>query len=126
MKILTVDDSITARLIMKNTLQGEGHVVLEAPDGQVALSVLESQFDSGPIEVVFMDWNMPVMTGIECLAAIRKHATLKKTKVIMCTTEAEKGSIMKAIQAGANGYLLKPVTPEAILQQLSKVAQPAA
>ena len=126
MKILTVDDSMTARLIVKNTFQECGHIVFEAPDGAVALNVVASQPDDAPIDVIFLDWNMPVMTGIECLQELRKNRDYKNIKVVMCTTEAEKPSIMKAIQAGANGYVLKPVTPAALTQQLAKVTGAAA
>jgi len=69
---------------------------------------------------------MPVMTGIECLEEIRKNPGYKNVKIVMCTTEAEKPQIVKAIQAGANGYLLKPVTPEALTAGVNKVAGLAA
>jgi len=117
MKILSVDDSATARLIVKQTFEGEGHQVLEAPDGAVALAVLEAQ---PGIECVVLDWNMPVMNGIDCLKAIRKKPDMKNIKVVMCTTEAEKSSIMAAIKAGANGYVLKPVTPESLIGGVNK------
>jgi two-component system chemotaxis response regulator CheY len=117
MKILSVDDSATARLIVKQTLEGEGHQVLEAPDGAVALSVLDAQ---PGIECVVLDWNMPVMNGIDCLKAIRKRPDLKNLKVVMCTTEAEKSSIMAAIKAGANGYVLKPVSAESLIGGVNK------
>ncbi len=123
MKILTVDDSVTARLIVKRTYEGEGHKVLEAADGAAALQMLEQQ---SPIDAVILDWNMPVMTGIECLHEMRKNAAFKDVKVLMCTTEAEKSSIVTAIKAGANGYLLKPVTPAKLIEQLAKVTTAAA
>lgn len=112
MKILSVDDSATARLIVKQTLEGEGHQVLEAPDGAVAMTVLSAQPD---IACVVLDWNMPVMNGMECLKAIRKQPALKNLKVVMCTTEAEKSSIMTAIKSGANGYVLKPVSAQSLI-----------
>ena len=96
MKILTVDDSATARLIVKRTFEPLGHEVLEAQDGAVALTMLEMQ---SPVDVVILGWNMPVMNGIDCLGEIRKNAEYKGVKVIMCTTEAEKPSIVRAIKA---------------------------
>ncbi|MFK7961741.1 MAG: response regulator [Phycisphaerales bacterium] len=117
MKILTVDDSATARLIVKQTMEGEGHTVLEAPDGAVALSVLKAQ---PSIDLIVLDWNMPVMNGLECLKAIRRNPEFKSVKVVMCTTEAEKASIMAAIKAGANGYVLKPVTSESLIAGVNK------
>lgn len=118
MKILTVDDSMTARLIVKGAFASEGHTILEAPDGAVALTVLEAQ---APVDVVILDWNMPVMNGLECLKAIRANPAFKSVKVVMCTTEAEKSQVVTALKAGANGYLLKPVTKETLQTQVAKM-----
>lgn len=117
MKILTIDDSLTARMIIKRTFESEGHEILEAPDGSVGLSVLQEQ---SPVDVVILDWNMPVMNGLECLTEMRKNADFKNVKVIMCTTEAEKSQVMTAIKAGANGYVLKPVDPDKLKQAVAK------
>ena len=87
MKIMTVDDSMTARLIVKQTFEKLGHAVVEAADGSEALFKLESE---GPIDLVVLDWNMPVMSGIDCLRELRKQKEFKTVKVLMCTTEAEK------------------------------------
>ncbi len=118
MKIVTIDDSLTARLIVKRTFEAEGHTVLEAPDGAAGLAVVESQM---PIDCVVLDWNMPIMNGLECLEAMRKNPKLKGVKVIMCTTEAEKARVKQAIMAGANGYVLKPVDQDALKAQVAKV-----
>ncbi len=115
MKILAIDDSMTARLIIKRTF--EGHTVLEAPDGAVGLTVLDAQ---APIDVVLLDWNMPVMNGYECLMEIKKNPAFANVKVIMCTTEAEKEQVVKAIKAGANGYVLKPVDPQKLTAAVNK------
>lgn len=123
MKILTVDDSMTARLIIKNTFQPEGHDVLEAADGAAAIVALKN---NGPVDAVFLDWNMPVMNGLDCLVAMRKNPAFSNVKVIMCTTEAEKKQVVTAVRAGANGYVLKPVTPDALKQQLAKACGAAA
>lgn len=117
MKILTIDDSLTARMIIKRTFESEGHEILEAPDGAVGLSMLEEQ---AAIDVVILDWNMPVMNGLDCLVGIRKNPDFKNVKVIMCTTEAEKSQVMTAIKAGANGYVLKPVDPEKLKLAVTK------
>ena len=117
MKVLAVDDSMTARLIVKQCFEPLGHTVLEAEDGKLALEVLASD---GAVDVVVLDWNMPVMDGLTCLTEIRKNASYKDVKVIMCTTEAEKGQIVKAIKSGANGYLLKPVMPDALKEGVMK------
>jgi len=120
MKILIVDDSKTARLMLRSVLEPQGHQIMEAGDGAMAITVLDSQPDNALIDLMLLDWNMPVMTGIDCLTELRRNPRNKGVKVVMCTTESEKASIMKAIQAGANGYLLKPFTPEVVLQQVRK------
>lgn len=118
MRILTVDDSTSARLIVRSAFDGPDHTIFEAPDGAIALSMLEMQ---KPIDVVVLDWNMPVMNGLECLREIRKHPEYATTKVIMCTTEAEKRQVMEAIKSGANGYLLKPINPDSLRTQVLKL-----
>ena len=117
MKILTVDDSMTARLIVKRTLEPDGHEMLEAQDGAAALTMLEKHH---PVDLVVLDWNMPVMNGFECLQAIRQNAQYKDVKIVMCTTEAEKARVMEAIKAGANGYVLKPVDQAKLKDQVAK------
>jgi two-component system chemotaxis response regulator CheY len=118
MKVLSVDDSMTARLIVKKILEEDGHTVLEAPDGAIALSIIESQ---KPIDLVVLDWNMPTMNGLECLQQIRKNPNYSTVKVVMCTTEAERSMVVEAVKAGANGYVLKPVDPENLRAQVNKV-----
>ncbi|MHC5111138.1 MAG: response regulator [Planctomycetota bacterium] len=118
MKILAVDDSMTARLMVKNTFEPDGHTVLEAPDGAIALSVLQTSL---PVDAVILDWNMPVMNGLECLKQIRMNAVFNDVKVIMCTTEAERTHVVAAVKAGANGYVLKPVDMEQLRAQVVKV-----
>ena len=119
MKILTIDDSATARLIVRRTFESMGHDVIEAQDGAEALTVLENQ---SPVDVIILDWNMPVMNGFDCLCEIRKDAGYKDVKIVMCTTEAEKPSIVRAVKAGADGYVLKPVTPSTLIDQVAKVS----
>jgi len=114
MKILIVDDSSTVR----SALESDGHVILEAPDGVLALAALESQ---APIDAVILDWNMPVLNGFDCLQRIRADPAHNRTKVVMCTTEAEKSRVMRAIKGGANGYVIKPIDAETLKAQLAKV-----
>lgn len=116
MKALVVDDSLTIRRIVIKALAlvGIGDSV-EAADGQEALSAVGAdEFD-----VVLMDWNMPKMTGIDALKAIRAQG--KKVPVIMVTTEAEKGRVIEAIKSGANDYLIKPFSPEQLAEKVKNV-----
>ena len=118
MKVLVVDDMSTMRRIVKNVLKQIGYTsVQEAPDGQEALKKLKG----GGFGLVVTDCNMPVMTGLELLKAIRADAELKILPVLMVTAEAQKENIIEAIQAGVSNYVVKPFTAEALLEKLTKV-----
>lgn len=120
MKFLVVDDFSTMRRIVRNLLKELGFSnVDEAEDGQVALHKLKSsQFD-----FVVTDWNMPNMTGIELLRAIRADPSLKHLPVLMITAEAKKENIVEAAQAGASGYVVKPFTAATLDEKLGKIFQ---
>ncbi|MGZ9067444.1 MAG: response regulator, partial [Burkholderiales bacterium] len=89
----------------------------EAEDGAAALQRLRSD----PFGFVISDWNMPNMTGIELLKAIRADAALKSLPVLMVTAEARKENIIEAAQAGANGYIVKPFTAATLDEKLAKI-----
>ena len=116
MKVLVVDDSLTMRRIVLNNLKKAGYEdVLEADDGLAALGLLEQ---GHKVELILLDWNMPNMNGLEFLKVVKAKDAFKAIPVIMVTTEAEKGQVVLAIQAGAAGYLVKPVTPQAFQKQV--------
>lgn len=116
MKILLVDDSNTMRRIQKTQLSNLGiSEIVEAENGQDALDKLSANM---PIDVVMLDWNMPIMDGFTCLEEIRKNGSYGSVKVIMCTSESEKEKVMQAIKAGANNYIVKPFTPDALKEKL--------
>lgn len=117
-KFLVVDDFSTMRRIVRNLLKELGFAnVQEAEDGVEALNKLRSdQFD-----FVVTDWNMPNMTGIELLRAIRVDANLKPLPVLMVTAEAKKENIIEAAQAGASGYIVKPFTAATLDEKLKKI-----
>ncbi|MDO8893035.1 MAG: chemotaxis response regulator CheY [Sulfurimicrobium sp.] len=118
LKILVVDDFSTMRRIVRNLLKELGFTnVDEAEDGVVALGKLKG----GSFEFVVSDWNMPNMTGIELLRAIRADAALKHLPVMMVTAEAKKENIIEAAQAGASGYIVKPFTAATLEEKLNKV-----
>ncbi len=115
MKILLVDDSRTIRNIQKNTLSGLGYEdVAEAADGLEALSAVST----APPDLIILDWNMPNMDGLTFLGKIRAKGI--KIPVIMCTTEAEKSRVIQALQAGANNYVVKPFTAEALAEKIDQ------
>jgi two-component system chemotaxis response regulator CheY len=118
MRILIVDDFSTMRRIIKNLLNDLGYInTAEAEDGNSALAVLaQSQFD-----FVVTDWNMPGMTGIELLRAIRADDRFKTLPVLMVTAEAKREQIIEAAQAGVNGYIIKPFTAQTLEEKLGKI-----
>lgn len=118
MKILIVDDFSTMRRIIKNLLRDLGFTnTQEADDGNSALPMLKaSDFD-----FLITDWNMPGMTGIELLKAVRADDKLKGLPVLMVTAEAKREQIIEAAQAGVNGYVVKPFTAQALKEKIEKI-----
>ncbi|MFO0778697.1 MAG: chemotaxis response regulator CheY [Nitrospira sp.] len=118
MKILVVDDMVTMRRIVKNVLKQLGFSNIdEAENGQDGLQKLKaSKYD-----FVVSDWNMPVMTGIEMLRAIRADEQLKAIPVLMVTAEAQQRNLVEAIQAGVSNYIVKPFTAETLQEKLAKI-----
>jgi len=119
-RFLVVDDFSTMRRIVRNLLKELGFTnVQEAEDGVDALAKLRAaEFD-----FVVTDWNMPNMTGIELLRAIRADAKLKHLPILMVTAEAKKENIIEAAQAGASGYVVKPFTAATLDEKLKKIFQ---
>jgi two-component system chemotaxis response regulator CheY len=116
MRILLIDDSNTTRRIQKNQLNQIGiDSIFEAPDGKKGLEMLKENM---PIDLVLLDQNMPVMDGLSCLKTIRTNQTYKNVRVIMCTSEKSKESIIEAIKAGANDYITKPFLPEDLKKKI--------
>ena len=120
LKFLVVDDFSTMRRIIRNLLKELGFTnVDEAEDGVAGLAKLRG----GDFDFVISDWNMPNMTGIELLRAIRADAALKHLPVLMVTAEATKENIIDAAQAGASGYVVKPFTAATLDEKLGKILQ---
>lgn len=118
MNILVVDDFVTMRRIIKGSLKKIGfNNVIEAEDGHLALDELKKS----KIGLVISDWNMPNMTGIELLRAIRKDKDLKDVPFIMVTAEGQRENVLHAVQEGVNNYVVKPFTPEILAEKIKKV-----
>jgi len=118
LRFLVVDDFSTMRRIVRNLLKELDYTnVEEAEDGVVALQKLKS----GNYQFVVTDWNMPNMTGIELLRAIRTDDSLKHLPVLMITAEAKKENIVAAAQSGASGYIVKPFTAATLEEKLGKI-----
>ena len=120
LKFLVVDDFSTMRRIVRNLLKELGFTnVEEAEDGSIALQKLRG----GGFDFVVSDWNMPNMTGIELLKAVRADPALKHLPLLMVTAEAKKENIIEAAQAGASGYIVKPFTAATLDEKLGKIFQ---
>ncbi|MBN1981769.1 MAG: response regulator [Chitinivibrionales bacterium] len=116
MRVLLVDDSSTMRRIQKTQLNNLGvKDILEAENGDDAYSKLSSNM---PIDVVLLDWNMPVMDGLTLLKKVRANPSFKEVKIIMCTSESEKEKVIEALKCGANNYIVKPFTPEGLKEKI--------
>jgi len=117
-KILVVDDFSTIRRIVKNILKQIGYTDIdEAEDGNGALAKLRQyQYD-----LMVSDWNMPDMTGLDLLKAIRTDSALSGIPVLIVTAEAKKEDVVEAIKAGVNNYIVKPFTAEALREKIEKI-----
>ncbi|VAW72054.1 Chemotaxis regulator - transmits chemoreceptor signals to flagellar motor components CheY [hydrothermal vent metagenome] len=118
MKILIVDDFSTMRRIIKNLLRDLGfNNTAEADDGKTGLPMLQS----GSYDFLVTDWNMPGMSGIDLLKAVRSDESLKGMPVLMVTAESKRDQIVEAAQAGVNGYIVKPFTAITLKEKIDKI-----
>jgi two-component system, chemotaxis family, chemotaxis protein CheY len=117
MKFLVVEDSATMRRIIVNSLQRIGYTeCVEAGDGAEALA----RFDDG-IGFVITDWNMPNMSGLELVTALRRDPRGAKLPILMVTTRSVREDIVAAAQAGVNNYIVKPFTPPVLKEKIDAV-----
>ena len=120
LKILIVDDFATMRKVIRNLLkQGGFENVVEAEDGVAALKVLKSQ----PVDFIISDWNMPNMSGLELLKAVRSDDELKALPILMVTAEALKDNVVAAVKAGVSNYIVKPFTAEVLNEKIEKIVK---
>jgi two-component system chemotaxis response regulator CheY len=123
MRALIVDDSSFIREYLRLLLQRMGVVCEEAVNGDEALRLLraEDEFD-----LMLLDLNMPVMNGLECVKTLRDAKLSPATKVMMVTTEADNSFICKALEYGADEFLMKPFTPESLREKMCMLGFTAA
>lgn len=118
MKILIVDDFSTMRRIIKMLLRELGFSnTHEANDGNSALPLLQG----GGFDFVITDWNMPGMSGLHLLKAIRSDAHLSTLPVLMVTAESKRDQVVEAAQVGVNGYIVKPFTADTLREKIEKI-----
>jgi two-component system chemotaxis response regulator CheY len=118
MKVLVVDDSLVMRRIIINHLRALGYSnILEADNGKKALRILEEE----QVDLIFSDWCMQVMHGIEVLRNVRKNEATKDIPFIMVTAEAQPHLILEAIRAQVSDYVVKPFTRDTLRESIEKV-----
>ncbi len=116
MRALVIDDSRAMRRIVSSILVGLGYEVRDAGHGREGLDVL----DEGWIpELVCVDWNMPVMDGLQFVSAVRSNPAWRSMTIMMVTSESEHTKIVRALAAGAHEYVIKPFTADAIRDKLA-------
>lgn len=119
-KILVVDDFSTMRRIIRNLLKELNYLnVEEADDGTTALAKLKND----KFDFVISDWNMPNMTGIDLLRAIRADANTKHIPVLMVTAESKQENVIEAVQAGVDNYIVKPFTAATLKEKIDKIKE---
>ena len=116
MRALVIDDSRAMRRIVGGTLEGFGYETRQAGDGQEALDVLHEGWVP---ELCTIDWNMPVMDGLQFVSAVRAAPAWRAVTLMMVTSEGEQSQIVRALAAGAHEYLIKPFTADAIRDKLA-------
>jgi two-component system chemotaxis response regulator CheY len=114
---LVVDDSKVIRKVARHILEGLDFRVSEAGDGREALDTCLQ----GAPDVILLDWNMPVMSGMDFLRALRESQIAARPKVVFCTTENGMAHIRAAIEAGADEYVMKPFDRETLHSKLQIV-----
>ncbi len=116
MSVLVIDDSRAVRTIIRAILQEMNLEVVEAANGQEGIDRLRQFLD---IDLVLVDWNMPVMDGLEFIVAVRADKANDLVRIVMVTTETESSQINRALAAGANEYVMKPFTKDVLVAKLS-------
>ena len=115
-KVLIIDDSRAMRQIIGKIMKQLGFEIFEAGDGKEGIDQLEQHKDE--VELVLVDWNMPVMNGYEFVQAVRAQDEFANHKLVMVTTETEPSQMAKALMAGVDEFVMKPFTSEILIEKL--------
>ncbi|MFN8706970.1 MAG: response regulator [Phycisphaerae bacterium] len=115
MYALIIDDSRAMRRILRQIVEPLGFEILEASNGQEGLACLHQ---AGRVEVCLVDWNMPVMNGLQFIMAVRSDESWKDTKLVMVTTETEPSQMARALMAGVDEFVMKPFTGDILIDKL--------
>jgi len=114
---MVVDDSRAVRMILSRTLADLGYTVEQAANGHEGLVKMATGGET--LKLVLVDWNMPEVNGLEFVRAVRARPEFDCVRIMMVTTETETEQMIRALEAGANEYLMKPFTPELVREKLS-------
>jgi len=121
MKILAVDDAMTVRCMVRNILEDNGHEVHEAENGLTAMDIMNKIHD---FDLILLDWEMPEKDGLTFLTELKENDISPETKVIMLTSLSKMANILKAMDAGADEYIMKPFTPEIMIEKVQSIMEP--
>ncbi|SNS60679.1 two-component system, chemotaxis family, response regulator CheY [Geodermatophilus pulveris] len=116
MRALVIDDSRAMRRIVGAALEGLGYETRQAGHGREALDVLQEGWTP---DLCTIDWNMPVMDGLQFVSAVRANPAWRRLTLMMVTSESEQGQIVRALAAGAHEYVIKPFTADALRDKLA-------
>ena len=117
MRAMVIDDSRAMRMILKRIIGRLDFETTEAADGQEALDLLAAMTEVPDLALI--DWNMPVMDGLEFVTKVRADPRLRSMTLVMVTTESEQSQIVRALAAGAHEYVIKPFTENAMVEKLA-------
>jgi two-component system chemotaxis response regulator CheY len=115
MRALVIDDSRAVRMIIRKILQELGMEVVEAGNGREGVARLR---ENPNVDVMLVDWNMPEMNGLEFIQSVRSLRAFDRSKIVMVTTETEVSQMLKALEAGADEYVMKPFTRDVLIAKL--------
>lgn len=116
MYALIIDDSRAMRRILRQIVEPLGFSILEAGDGQQGLDQLHANWPG--IELTLVDWNMPVMNGLDFVKTVRANDQYRDMKLMMVTTETESAQLARALMAGVDEFVMKPFTSEILVEKL--------
>lgn len=115
-RAMVIDDSRAMRGILRRMLIEAGLEVIEAANGREALDRLHA---GESVDVALVDWNMPEMNGLEFVMAVRADPKYSELRLMMVTTETEMHQVVRALEAGANEYVMKPFTVDVVREKLA-------
>ena len=116
MRILSVDDSKASRHAIARAVNILGYEFIEAGNGKEGLTILEKL--NGAVDLILLDWNMPVMNGLNMLEIVKSDKRYKHIPVTMITTEVDRNKIVTALKKGAANYVMKPYTQQALIEKI--------